>query len=483
MPLILGTNSIKDTGYDVANSLRFDDGSSDRLRRTPSSAGNRRTFTFSTWVKRSALGSSNRSLICATVDDANKTMLRFTDSDQLRFVKFTTSSVTNQLTTNAVFRDVSAWYHIVIAVDTTNSTAGDRLRLYVNGSEITSFSAETQPSLNFDYDINNTEEHNIGYGTDVSNHLFDGYMAETIFIDGQQLAPTLFGEFDEDSPTIWKPKDVSGLTFGTNGFHLDFENASSLGADVSGNSNNFTVNNLTSIDQSTDTCTNNFATFNYLQSALNGNTTTQTFSEGNLQVVTPNTNYSKFGGASTIGASQGKWYAEIRVSASGGTYPTYQSIGITGDPSHNANTTNAYIGGQSFSAGYYNQGGLIQVNNSTVFTYGTTESVPYDVMIAMDLDNNKVYFGIDGTWVNSGDPAGGTGGFTIPASSTVPTGNYFFATYSASSFMTSTYQANFGNPPYSISSGNSDANGYGNFEYSVPSGFYSINTKNLAEFG
>jgi hypothetical protein len=412
MPLILGTNSIKDTGYDVANSLRFDDGSSDRLRRTPSSAGNRRTFTFSTWVKRSALGSSNRSLICATVDDANKTMLRFTDSDQLRFVKFTTSSVTNQLTTNAVFRDVSAWYHIVIAVDTTNSTAGDRLRLYVNGSEITSFSAETQPSLNFDYDINNTEEHNIGYGTDVSNHLFDGYMAETIFIDGQQLAPTSFGEFDEDSPTIWKPKDVSGLTFGTNGFHLDFENASSLGADVSG-----------------------------------------------------------------------KWYAEIRVSASGGTYPTYQSIGITGDPSHNANTTNAYIGGQSFSAGYYNQGGLIQVNNSTVFTYGTTESVPYDVMIAMDLDNNKVYFGIDGTWVNSGDPAGGTGGFTIPASSTVPTGNYFFATYSASSFMTSTYQANFGNPPYSISSGNSDANGYGNFEYSVPSGFYSINTKNLAEFG
>ena len=210
-------------GYEVANSLRFDDGSTDRLRRTPSSAGNRRTFTFSTWVKRSALGSSNRGLICATVDDANKTMLRFTDSDELRFVRFTTGSATNQLITNAKFRDVSAWYNIIIAVDTTNSTAGDRLRLYVNGSEVTSFSTETQPSLNFDYDINNTEEHNIGYGTDNNNHLFDGYMAETVLIDGQQLTPTSFGEFDSDSPTIWKPIDVSGLTFGTNGFYLDFE--------------------------------------------------------------------------------------------------------------------------------------------------------------------------------------------------------------------------------------------------------------------
>ena len=200
----------------IDNSLRFDDGSTDYLRRTPSSAGNRRTFTFSTWIKRSALGSINRSIICANVDTANKTMLRFTDSDEIRFVRFTTGGATNQLITNAKFRDVSAWYHIVLAVDTTNSTAGDRLRLYVNGSEITSFSTESQPTQNYDYDINNTEEHNIGLGTDTDTHLFDGYMAEVVLIDGQQLDPTSFGEFDTTTG-ILKPKKIGQIAnAGTN---------------------------------------------------------------------------------------------------------------------------------------------------------------------------------------------------------------------------------------------------------------------------
>jgi len=480
MPLILGTNSIKDTAYEVANSLRFNRGSSDYLNRTFSS-GNQQLWTWSSWIKRGNLGTFEF-LFGNQLDGGTIGYIAFDSNNKLDLNNKVSSSTGGEGNSTMVFRDVSAWYHIVIVFKGSESSVNDRFEIYVNGVQDTYVSRNSGLSTGNGY-VNSNINHGVGANASGSGFShFDGYQAETVFIDGQALDPTSFGEFDSDT-NIWKPKDVSGLTFGTNGFHLDFENSGSLGADVSGNSNNFTVNNLTSVDQSTDTCTNNFATLNFLQSALNGNTTIQTFSEGNLQVITPNTVYSKFGGASTIGASQGKWYAEIRVSASGGTYSTYQSIGITGDPSHNANITNTYIGGQSFSAGYYNQGGLIQVNNSTVFTYGTTESVPYDVMIAMDLDNNKVYFGIDGTWVNSGDPAGGTGGFTIPASSTVPTGNYFFATYSASSLMTSTYQANFGNPPFTISSGNSDANGYGNFEYAVPTGYYALNTKNLAEYG
>jgi hypothetical protein len=309
-------------------------------------------------------------------------------------------------------------------------------------------------------------------------------MSELVLIDGQALDPTSFGEFDEDSG-VWKPIDVSGLTFGTNGYYLQFQDSSALGDDTSGNSNDFTLSGISSIDQSTDTPTNNFATLNSLQSALAGNTTIQTFSEGNLKVVTPNTVYQKFGGASTIGASQSKWYAEIKVSAASGTYSTYQAIGITGDPTSDANTTNAYIG-KFNGASYFNLGGLIRVNDSTVFTEGTTRSPSYTVMIAMDLDNNYVYFGVDGTFFNSGDPtsgASGTGGFAITDPASVPTGNYFFACSGASSQMSVTFEANFGNPPFTISSGNSDGNGYGNFEYAVPSGYYALNTKNLAEYG
>ena len=435
------------TGYEVDNSLRFNDDSTDRLRRTPSSASNRRTFTFSTWVKRSALGSDNRGLITATVDDGNKTMLRFTDSDQLRFVRFTSGGATNQLITNAKFRDVSAWYHIVIAVDTTNSTAGDRLRLYVNGSEITSFSTESQPTQNYDYDINNTKEHNIGYGTDNNNHLFDGYMTEVVFIDGQQLDPTSFGEFDEDTG-IWKPIDVSGLTFGTNGFYLDFENSGSLGADVSGNGNNFTVNNLTSIDQTTDTCTNNFATLNPLGGY-------GTFSEGNLKFVTSTTDGQW--GTSTISLSSGgKWYCEVKMIATDSKY----QVGLT---NNNAQEFTYRV--------VYRSDGVIYVGGSSTSGYSTYTT--NDIIgMAFDSSNREITFYKNGSSV---------GTVTAPAlASSVPQ-DYFFGATSLSSG-TLTTEWNYGNPPYTISSGNTDGDGYGNFEYAVPSGYYSLNTKNLAEY-
>jgi hypothetical protein len=453
----------------IDNSLRFDDGSTDYLRRTPSSAGNRRTFTFSTWIKRSALGSINRSIICANVDTANKTMLRFTDSDEIRFVRFTTGGATNQLITNAKFRDVSAWYHIVLAVDTTNSTAGDRLRLYVNGSEITSFSTESQPTQNYDYDINNTEEHNIGLGTDTDTHLFDGYMAEVVLIDGQQLDPTSFGEFDTTTG-IWKPKKIGQIAnAGTNSFYLDFKDSSNVGNDASGLNNDFTVNNLTSIDQSTDTCVVNFATINPLTPA------TATLSEGNLKFANSATNHK--GVVGTFGASSGKWYCEIKTTdVSDSTH-----VGII-DIDQQSDTPGNTIGyssrGYSLSneRDVYNNNGILSGYTDWSGTYGDGDILG----IAMDLDNNKLYFSKGGQWSN-GSGAWDSTTFNASTGAIPITAGYTY-TFGASVY-NGNNEFNFGSPPFSISSGNSDANGFGNFEYPVPSGYYALNTSNLNTYG
>jgi hypothetical protein len=275
--LIPGTNSIKDTGYDVANSLRFDDGSDDYLSRSISSTGNRRTWTWSGWVKRSNTTQQYQNMMSM---GSNNIRINFSNQN-IWVYDYNGSGFDFYLVTNALFRDVSAWMHIVVAVDTTQGTASNRVKLYINGVQETSFSTETYPSQNHDTEANTSGQNNVigTAGDSLGNNGFHGYMAEIVLIDGQALDPTSFGEFDEDSPNIWKPKNVSGLTFGTNGFYLDFEDSSALGNDAAG-SNNFTVNNLTAIDQSTDTCTNNFATANPLAN-IHG---AATFSEGNLKV-------------------------------------------------------------------------------------------------------------------------------------------------------------------------------------------------------
>ncbi len=219
MPFILGTNSIKDTGYNVDNSLRFNDGSSDYLNRTPSSASNRKTWTFSSWFKISG-GSSSRFFTAQT--DGNNIVDFSVETNGTLYLGIYEGGSWKELVPNRLFRDFSSWYHFVIACDTTQGTASNRLKLYVNGEQITSFATEVYASQNYDTAINNNVVHRIG--AYVNNGLtFDGYMAEVCFIDGSQLAADSFGEFDSDSPTIWKPIDVSGLTFGTNGFYLEFE--------------------------------------------------------------------------------------------------------------------------------------------------------------------------------------------------------------------------------------------------------------------
>jgi hypothetical protein len=239
-------------------------------------------------------------------------LIYFNNTGDLNIYGATSGSGTYFLATNRLFRDNSAWYHIVISYDSTQATSTNRIKIYVNGIQETSLSQTTYPAENHNSYFNSAIRHDISGRMPISSdYLYNGYMSEVVFIDGSQLDPTSFGEFDSDSPTIWKPKDVSGLTFGTNGFYLDFENSGSLGADVSGNGNNFTVNNLTSIDQSTDTCTNNFATFNPLDVAQSS----ATYSEGNLKWTTTS---GYFWNRATIGVSSGKWYFEAKLSAGSG---------------------------------------------------------------------------------------------------------------------------------------------------------------------
>jgi len=467
--------------YQVSNSLRFEDGSSDTLSRTPSSSGNRKTWTWSGWIKRSELGRT-QNFFSAGTNNQNYGRIQFNSDDTIYIAHVDSASTTTEKSTTQKFRDVSSWMHIVWHIDTTQSTASNREKLYVNGAQITDFSTNTIPAEDYQSTINEDVAHYIGTQL-ASYEKCSCYFAEVAFIDGSALTPTSFGEFDEDSPTIWKPKSLTGLTFGTNGFYLEFkqsgtsQNSSGLGADTSGNDNHFAVSNLTAIDQSTDTCTNNFATMNPL---VVNTSAESSFAEGNLQVST--TDSGVFGAVSTIGVSSGKFYMEVKPTQ----IENKNALGVTALASTDA-INNHRPGDGAYSAGIRSSGDA-KLNGSSESGSWDSFTTSDIVGIALDLDNNKLYFSKNGTFMNSGDPTSGSTGtgaisLTDPASTT--DGFYFFAfgDPGAGSGTSNIAQFNFGSPPYAISSGNSDANGYGNFEYSVPSGYYSLCTKNLAEYG
>jgi len=476
MPLILPGNVATALGgdFEVANSCRFD-GTSAYLHKSTSSGTNTK-FTFSAWIKRSSSGSNYPRILGSYTDGSNYLRLnwnRAADGEQLHL--YSEAGTAAQLLTNRVFRDPAAWMHIVVAVDTTDGTANDRMKMYINGVQETSFETRANPDQNADFKINNASSTiTVGKKEGADSDYFDGYMAEVVFIDGTQYAASDFGEFDEDSPRIWKPKDVSGLTFGTNGFYLDFEASDNLGNDANGGTD-LTEVNLAATDQTTDTCTNNFCTINPLDNQI----ASSTFSEGNCKVVTSGGNDTY--NTSTFWLSAGKWYWEIKV----GTGTGNDLIGIA---SSQTNSTSLHLGENTFGYGYRNGGaGDVRYNNGAVSGWSGTDYDDGDIiMVALDLTNSKLYFGVNGTWDNSGDPttgATGTGAVSITAVGSTPNGIYSPAAgewHNANSF---TYEANFGNPPYANSSSAADANGYGAFEYAPPSGYLALCTKNLGSDG
>ena len=469
---VVGGNESK--GYEISNSLRINAGDSAYLSRTQT-AGNQRTFTASVWVKRSRLN-DRQAIFSASADGSNECFIWFDTDDEL-FVKENTSNSTDfEIRTNRKFRDPSAWYHIVVAYDTTNGTAGDRVRIYVNGVEETVFDNETQPDQNFQTKFNkNSMVANIGrmnYGQEY----LGGYLAEIHWLDGVQYDPTYFGEFDDNNE--WVPKKYTG-SYGTNGFFLEFEqtgtsqNASGIGADTSGNDNHFAVSNLAAVDVNTDTCTNNFATMSpqYSDAQQGG---AATFTEGNLQIVTT---YNSTAGLrypqvySTFAAQTGKYYYEMKITTS----DTDSFIGIFSPEQLGYIVSNNPYGGVASTGIIYTSRGELRLNDGSTSGHGTFSQ--NDILgCALDIDNNKVYFHKNGTYIQSGDPAGNSGGQAIPAGFF-----YGFSVGYETASNSGTMQVNTGNPLFTISSGNADANGFGNFEYAVPSGFFAMCTKNIGE--
>jgi len=455
--IILGTNSIKDTGYDVDNSCRFNAPDDAYMHKTPSSSGSRRIGTFSIWIKPALNTPEGQYLFSGSPNTTTTTSIGLSiDGDDIRFNGWTSNVQHMLLVTDKKFRDPSAWYHIVVAWDTTQGTASNRVKIYVNGVQETSFSTEIYPNQNRDLNINNASNKTIIGARPDENYAFgDGYYSEVVMIDGTALAPTSFGEFDEDSG-IWKPIDVSGLTFGTNGFYLDFEDSSNLGNDANGGTD-FTEVNLAATDQSTDTCTNNFATLNPL---FVGDTNI-TYAEGNLKTTA--TSEGQKNAVSTIAVSSGKWYCEM-VSRNGTNYPGF---GIM-DSQSVLQTSILYLGSSVDSYCMF-QDGAYYTNGSAVST-GTTWGVGSIMGVAIDLDSGTktIKFYKNGSQTHS-------------ATIATPANAYVFAvSHNTNGTIT---EINFGSPPFAISSGNTDGNGYGNFEYAVPSGYFALNTKNLAEYG
>jgi hypothetical protein len=458
MSLIIPANSLAGGGYEVDNSLRFNNGSSDYLSRTPRSAGNTKKFTISFWVKRSVLG-TEQDIIHAYPGSGSRSQVIFNSANQLAL---DLENNTNNLITTRLFRDISAWYHIVIVYDSDNGTTGNRVILYINGVRETSFGTEQYPSSGSTSQINTTTQHEISSYDGVGQYL-DCYLSEFVFLDGTAAAVTDFGEFDEDSG-IWKPIDVSGLTFGTNGFYLDFKDSAALGDDVSGNGNDFTVNNLTSIDQTTDTPTNNFATWNGVADNLD-----VTLSNGNLSVV-HGTALERRPVICNFGLSTGKWYAEFKPTSDSGSGNL--EYGIVTQPSPSA--IGRYMDENPINSGSvsYINNGIIQVDGST--TTGLLTYTANDIIgIAVDKTNSLIYFYKNGTLVNSG----GTSFSGIVQGD----GNFYYCNADRSGGATYNSDANFGNPPFTITTGNADANGYGNFEYAVPAGYLALCTSNLSE--
>jgi len=462
--LVLGANSV--SGYTVKNSLRFNSGSSDYLNRTPASASNQKTMTFSFWAKRSTLSSATDVI---SQGAGSACHINFDGSNQIEMnLRNSVDGASNVfLITSQLFRDVSAWYHIVLALDTTQATNTNRVKLYVNGTQVTAFSTTTYPSQNGNLFFNEASAINIGRSVSTGSH-YNGYMSDVFFIDGQALTPSSFGETDTLSG-IWIPKSYSG-SYGTNGFFLKFLNSASLGTDSSGNGNTFTVNNLTSIDQTTDTPTNNFATLNPLV-----NTNGVTYTEGNLKVNFANNASWARGVACSIVLDTGKWYWEVKQTAVG-----YNITGVTRED----NLT--FYSGQSATYLYTRNMNALQ-DDGSLYTNGTYSAGSYTwttgdiLMFALDMTNKKMYVGKNGTWFNSGNPSAGTG--QIFSSSDFTSGYGYVPVALGYDLGTDPIMDfNFGNPPYSANS-YTDGAGYGNFSYAVPSGYYSLNTKNLANFG
>jgi hypothetical protein len=456
------------------------------IRKTFSSNGNLTTWTLSFWVKRGFLGSQERMFSCDDSSSNEDDFFVFDSNDKIN-LGFYDYSYYAQKETNRKFRDTNAWYHIQITWDTTNSTAEDRLRLYVNGVRETSFSASTNPELNRASLLNRTQAWEMGKRGYNDTQYFTGAMSHVHFTDGYAYEPTAFGETDTTTGE-WKIKVDPSVSYGTNGFWI-FKDGATI-TDSSPNSNDWSSVSGT-LTKTEDCPSNVFATFNPLLVPTNG---TVLFTNGNNSIRTSNSQQQ--GACSTLGASSGKFYWECKQTAnSAGTngniliapyFPfeiatrsAYSASGFKGAISYGSHG-GVYIGDAEWNT--------TTGSNSNASGSWSTYTVGDIVSVALDLDNNYVYFGKNGVWQNSGNPesgSNGTGGISLNVSSSYTKADgefYFFGTADQGSSSYANYDANFGNGNFgttAVASAGTNASGNGIFEYDVPTGYTALSTKGL----
>ena len=441
--------SISTGGYEIENSAAF--GGANGIQFNPSSDGNRRTWTVSLWLKRSEISTET------TIFGAQNTAMVLMDPDWFRFTLYTGSTTYYFDTENGgpVYRDTSAWYNFVFQCDTTQGTAADRAKLWVNGEAVTNTHSNVIPQ-NTEFQLNNnTVNFNVGYFYAGAEQL-DGYLADVHFTDGVANDPTEFGEFNEDTG-IWKPKAYTG-SYGTNGFYLEFKesaaSATGIGKDTSGNGHNFSTGG-TYPSQATDTPTNNFAT----QNVIWGTDRMPLMSEGATEIGN-NVNAYRYSPA-TMGVANGKWYWEIKPTVNGNTLVSGAGIASNQETLFFYQETGNFV---------YHYDGNKYVNGGSS-SYGAAWATNDIIGFAYDADNWTLT-----CYVNNSSQG------NLLAGQTDLSGELFIPY--VYSFGTHTYQTNFGGyTTMSNTHTNTDANGYGSFVYAPPTGYYALCTKNLEEFG
>jgi len=453
----------------IDNSCMFNRGDNPKLSRLPSSNGNRRTLTYSVWIKRGILGTENHFISCydgSSTDNESMWEMQFLTDNTVSISRYSDYI----LQTSTTFEDTSKWYHFLMAIDTTQATASNRVKLYVDGNEITAFDVDNRSSIsqNFDTAFNNTSDTCvIGARINTTNRHWSGYMAEVNLVDGTALGPDTFGVTDT-STGRWIPKTLTGITYGTNGFRLQFGTDSALGDDTSGNTNDFTSSGLTTSDQRTDTPTNNLPTMRPYNPSYS-----QTLAEGNLKTTTGGTNVGYPMCSTLRPKGSGKYYAEVRFSSTGGG-STVNFGCYAQEDLHNYSSGNAYTGGSNLGSGYwYVHGGHSSqgfYHNGTKTSSDSSSFSAGDVLgLALDLDNDTLSF-----YNDDGNLFGST---TFDSSKS--------ACFAAMSNVNITFDWNFGdNGTFNgneTAGGNTDGDGNGNFYHSVPTGFKMLRQDNMPE--
>ena len=435
---------------------------STNLSKTPSSAGNRKKFNFSFWLKGNDFVSD---YIFFSPSGSSESTILFDSSSRLEYYEYNGSSKTTQITTNRKFRDPSAWMHINISIDTTQSTSSNRVKIYVNGSQETDLANSTYPALNFDSLFNNTTAQYIGSNAGGGN--FDGSMTHIHFNDGYTYDASSYGESDSVSG-IWKPKTSPSVTYGSNGFFLKFENSGAMGTDSSGNSNTYAVGGT--LTQNVDTPSNNFATWNPLiPQGL-------AYANGNLSATHNAASWKSAYGTLAMSGT-GKYYFESKVSTLG----SFQGVGIV--DAEQISSSASKFGAVSRGYGYKNDGN--KTNNDVDASYGATYTTGDIIMCAVDLNAGAIWWGKNGTWQNSATQSEIEAGTTTNAGYTGISNSYVYLP-AVQIYGSGTNQLNTGSGYFgttSVVTANADDGGLGIMEYDVPANYRVLCTKNIKDYG